>query len=114
MKMLIGGKHVDAKGGTTFENRNPFDGTLICTVPNGTGEDFEAAAVIAKEAQKEWAKTPIYIRARILMNFVGLVRRDFDKIVDVVVAEGGKAVAHQRVRHLTRDEASLRSALGAS
>lgn len=96
MKMLIGGERIDAKNGTTFENRNPFNGTLICTVPNGKEEDFESAAVIAKAAQKEWAKTPIYIRARILTNFVGLVRRDFDKIVDVVVAEGGKAITEAR------------------
>ncbi len=40
MKMLIGGERIDAKNGTTFENRNPFNGTLICTVPNGDEEEF--------------------------------------------------------------------------
>ena len=91
MKMLIDAKHVDAKNGTTFENRNPFDGTLICTVPNGTEEDFERAALVARKAQKEWAKTPIYIRSRILTTFVGLVRLDFDKIVSVVEVMGRHA-----------------------
>lgn len=96
MKMLINGQKVDAKNGKTFDNINPTTGKVICTVPAGTAEDFENAAKIAKEARVAWAKTPIYLRSRILMKFVSLVRRDFDKIVDMVVAEGGKAISEAR------------------
>ena len=41
MKMLINGKHVDSVSGKTFNNYNPYNGELVCTVPAGTKEDYE-------------------------------------------------------------------------
>ena len=96
MKMLIGGKHVDAIGGQTFPNKNPYNGQLIGTVPQGDARDFELAAQIAKKAQKDWAKTPIYIRSQILHKFIGLVRENFDTIANMVCEEGGKAIYEAR------------------
>lgn len=96
MKMLIGGQRTDAASGAVFENKNPYTGEIICTVPAGEQADFERAAVIARKAQPEWAKTPIYIRSQIIKKFIELVRRDFDKIAGTVCAEGGKAITEAR------------------
>ena len=68
MQMLIGGKHVDAKSKRTFDNVNPFNGEIVCTVPSGNSEDFEEAARIAKAAQPVWAGTPFYKRADIIRD----------------------------------------------
>ncbi len=96
MQMLIGGKHVDAKSKRTFDNVNPFNGEIVCTVPSGNSEDFEEAARIAKAAQPVWAGTPFYKRADIIRRVIGLVRENLEKIAKVVTAEGGKTITDAR------------------
>lgn len=96
MQMLIGGKHVDAKSKRTFDNVNPFNGEIVCTVPSGNSEDFEEAARIAKAAQPVWAGTPFYKRADIIRRFIVLVRENLEKIAKVVTAEGGKTITDAR------------------
>lgn len=96
MQMLIGGKHVDAKSKRTFDNVNPFNGEIVCTVPSGNSEDFEEAARIAKAAQPVWAGTPFYKRADIIRRFIGLVRENLEKIAKVVTSEGGKTITDAR------------------
>ena len=92
MKMIVNGQLVDSVSGKTFENINPYDGSVVCTVPAGVKEDFEKAAAIAVKAQKEWAATPFYQRANIIKKFVSLVRADADAIAAAVCAEGGKTI----------------------
>lgn len=79
--MIVNGQLVDSVSGKTFENINPYDGSVVCTVPAGVKEDFEKAAAIAVKAQKEWAATPFYQRANIIKKFVSLVRADADTIL---------------------------------
>lgn len=71
-------------------------GQVVCTVPDGTREDFERAAEIAKKAQPAWAKTPFYQRAAILKKFIALVRENLEEIAQVVCAEGGKTITDSR------------------
>ena len=92
MKMIMNGQLVDSVSGKTFENINPYDGSVVCTAPAGVKEDFEKAAEIAVKAQKEWAATPYYQRANIIKRFVALVREDADAIAAAVCAEGGKTI----------------------
>ena len=42
MKMLIGGKEVDASNGATMNNINPANGQVIDTVPCASPEDVES------------------------------------------------------------------------
>ena len=96
MQMIINGQFVDSSSGKTFNNINPYNGQVVCTVPDGTREDFERAAEIAKKAQPAWAKTPFYQRAAILKKFIALVRENLEEIAQVVCAEGGKTITDSR------------------
>ena len=58
MKMLIGGKAVDASDGKTIDVINPANGKLVDTIPSATPEDVAKAVSCAKEAQK---KCPIKV-----------------------------------------------------
>ena len=66
MKMLIGGREVDASNGAVYENINPANGTVIDTVPSATAEDVETVIANAVEGQKEWAAIPFHKRMEIL------------------------------------------------
>jgi Aldehyde dehydrogenase family len=76
-KMFIGGKWVEAKGGKTFETRDPGEGKVLANVAAGDGPDVEAAVAAAREAfQKSgWATMPVNDRAVILHRLADRANR---------------------------------------
>lgn len=93
MKMIIDGKLSDSVSGQVFNNINPYNGEIICTVPSGCTDDYERAAVIAKNAQPFWADVSFYKRAEIIKKFISLVKDNIDEIAAVVCHEGGKLIS---------------------
>lgn len=93
MKMLIGGKEVDASNGAVCENINPATGAVIDTVPCATPEDLETAIANAVQGQKEWAAIAFHKRMEILERFVQLAQENEEKIARTMAVEGGKPLA---------------------
>ena len=93
MKMLIGGKEVDASNGATMNNLNPATGEVIDTVPCATAEDLETAIANAVEGQKQWAAIPFFKRMEILEKFVQLAQANEETIARTMAIEGGKPYA---------------------
>lgn len=96
MKMLIGGKAVDAADGASIDVINPATGAVVDTVPAATAEDVAKAVACAKEAQKEWAKIPVYQRVEIMYQFIGLVERDKEDLARTLSNETGKCITEAR------------------
>lgn len=101
MLMLINGERVASVSGKTFDNINPATGKVVCTVPDGTREDFERAACAAKLAQPAWAAMPFYKRSEIIYRFTSLVRANLEEIAQAACAEGGKRIDECRDEVLT-------------
>jgi len=93
MKMLIGGREVDASNGAVTPNSNPATGEVIDTVPCATLQDVETAVANAVQGQKEWAAIPFHKRMEILEKFVLLVQEQEEKIARTMAVEGGKPFA---------------------
>ena len=96
MKMLIGGKQVDASDGKVIDVVNPATGKVIDTVPSATQEDVQTAVDKAAEGQKIWAKVPVYRRAEILMKFLELVEQDKESLAQTLSQETGKPIREAR------------------
>ncbi len=96
MKMLIGGKAVDASDGKTIDVINPANGKVVDTVPAATPDDIKKAVACAKEAQKEWAKIPVYERVEIMYKFIDLVDRDKEDLARTLSDETGKCISEAR------------------
>lgn len=96
MKMLIGGKAVDAADGASIDVINPATGAVVDTVPAATAEDVAKAVACAKEAQKEWAKIPVHQRVEIMYKFIGLVDRDKEDLARTLSNETGKCITEAR------------------
>lgn len=96
MKMLIGGKAVDAADGASIDVINPATGAVVDTVPAATAEDVAKAVACAKEAQKEWAKIPVHQRVEIMYKFIGLVERDKEDLARTLSNETGKCITEAR------------------
>lgn len=96
MKMIIGGKYVDASDGGVSEVVNPYTGTTVDTVPEATLSDLDRAIALAIEGQKEWNAVPLHERLAILEKYCGIILAHTGDIARVMCEEGGKPLAQAR------------------
>src|SRR5215831_2930623 len=74
MRMVIGGRAVDAISGRTFESENPFTGRGWAVVPDGGREDVAAAVAAARSAlDGEWGQLAGFGRAALLRRLGDLI-----------------------------------------
>ncbi len=94
-KNFINGKWVPAKGGSTFENRNPADmRELVGVFPKSDHRDVDAAVNAAATAFKKWRLVPAPKRAEILykvgerlMHYKEAFARDMTREMGKVLKE---------------------------
>ena len=72
MKMLIGREWVDKSG--KIEIRNPFDGSVVDTAPEGDASDVDKAVDIACRGLEIMRDLPRHRRSSILSKAAGLIR----------------------------------------
>jgi acyl-CoA reductase-like NAD-dependent aldehyde dehydrogenase len=92
MKMIIGEEYVDSSSGEVIEVINPYDGSLVDTVPAATTEDIDKAISYAVAAQKEWKKVPVYKRVELVKRFLKLVDENRDDLARTLSLESGKNI----------------------
>ena len=96
MKMMINGKAVNASDGNVITVTNPATGAAIDTVPSASAEDVAYAVACAKEAQKTWAKVPVYEKVEIMMKFLELVEMNKEDLARTLSDETGKPIVEAR------------------
>src|SRR6187402_3069831 len=89
---FIGGKEVKGTSGRTADVFEPMTGDVQAKVALASKAEVRAAVENARAAQPEWAATNPQRRARVMMKFVELVQRDYDKLADCLAREHGKTV----------------------
>ena len=90
MKMIIGGKKVDASDGKTMPVFNPSNNEAIDYVPVATKADIEQAITNAQKGFKEWSAYPLYRRIEIARRFVELWVENSEELVTYIMKEAGK------------------------
>ena len=63
--------------------KNPATDEVIADISNAQKEDVDKAVAAAQKAQPAWAKTPAYMRARILRKFSDLLHENAAKVAEV-------------------------------
>lgn len=91
MKTFIGGEWRDKP--EKIEVLNPFDGSLVDTVPRGDAADVDAAVSAAVEGAKIMRKMPAYDRAQILFKAAALVAERAEELGQIISQEEGKVLA---------------------
>ena len=89
---FIGGKEVKGTSGRTADVFEPMTGDVQAKVALASKAEVRAAVENAKAAQAEWAATNPQRRARVMMKFLELAQRDYDKLADLLAREHGKTV----------------------
>jgi len=89
---FIGGKEVKGSSGRTADVFEPMTGDVQAKVALASKAEVRAAVENARAAQPEWAATNPQRRARVMMKFLELAQRDYDKLAELLAREHGKTV----------------------
>ena len=94
MKMYLGGRWANAA--ETIEVANPFDGSVVDTVPRGRGVDVEAAIAGAVEGARVMRAMPGYDRFLFLRKAAQLLNERQEDFARTISLEEGKTLAESR------------------
>jgi len=94
---FINGKFVPSSAAQRITVTNPSTGAGICTVPDSTAADVEAAIDAARAAQKAWAKTPAVQRGNALRAIASKIREQVEPLARLITEEQGKVLGLARV-----------------
>lgn len=89
---FVGGARVEGKSGRFAPVFTPMTGEISAEVPLASAAELADAVANAKAAQPAWAATNPQKRARVLMKFLELLNRDFDKLALKLALEHGKTI----------------------
>lgn len=95
MKMYIRGRWVEKRD--TIPVTNPFDGSVLDTVPRADADDIEAALAGAVEGARTMRALPALDRAKILAKAAALMEGRVDELGRLISQEEGKVLAEGRL-----------------
>ncbi len=96
-RMVIGGEHVAAADGQTFDVVSPVTGEVIARVPKGGREDVDRAVAAAQKAfDGEWHAWSQTRRGQALSRLAGLVRDHLDELAATESRNMGKPISSAR------------------
>jgi glyceraldehyde-3-phosphate dehydrogenase (NADP+) len=95
MKMYVAGEWVDK--GQTIEVRNPYDNSVVDSVPRADRGDVERALQSAERGAKVMAKLSGYDRWKILRKAADLMAARQEDLGRTISAEEGKVIAEGRL-----------------
>ena len=94
MKMLLGDTWVDRD--ESIEVLDPFDNSLIDTVPSATTDDVEAALATADGARDIARRLTSYERSQILLEAAAIVADNLEDFASTIAREGSKTIREAR------------------
>lgn len=92
-RQYIGGEWQNGNSQNRYINRNPYDQSELVTIQLASKEDVDQAYKAAKAAQVEWAKTNPYVRFGFIQKVAEVVKKNRDRLVEILIAETGSTVA---------------------
>lgn len=94
MKMLIGGKGVSKS--KTIDVLNPFDNSVIDTVPYGTAKDIDKAIASAQKGYEINREMPSHKRIAILRKTAEIMQSKYEELAVTIASEGSKTIKEAR------------------
>lgn len=94
MKMLLNGQWVDRD--KKIDVIDPFDSSVIDTVPAGNDKDVELALSSAVQGFQITKRVTVYDRAQILYKAAGLISERLEEFATIIAREGSKTINEAR------------------
>ena len=94
MKLFFAGRWADT--GRSIEVTNPYDGSVVDTVPSATGAHVDAALGTLVDGAKAMRAMPAFDRSEILRRAVDGMRRGAEELAETITREEGKPLSESR------------------
>jgi acyl-CoA reductase-like NAD-dependent aldehyde dehydrogenase len=91
LRQFIGGEWVEASGGDTFEDEDPFTGDAVAQVAAGKREDARRAVDAAVAAFPAWWQTPPAEKQRVFLKAADILESRSDDVASWLIRETGAA-----------------------
>jgi acyl-CoA reductase-like NAD-dependent aldehyde dehydrogenase len=88
-QQFIGGEWVDAPGGDTFDDLDPFSGDVVAHIPAGGRDDARRAIEAAAAAFPQWSQTPPAERQAVFLKAADRLEARGDDVVSWLARETG-------------------------
>jgi acyl-CoA reductase-like NAD-dependent aldehyde dehydrogenase len=82
--------------GALLAIKNPANASLLCEIPKDTCRSLEKKIERARTFSKTWKNTPLIERMAALRRFDELLKRDLEKLAQILTLEMGKPIAQSR------------------
>jgi len=92
----INGKWLDANNQSTFPVTNPFDNSILGTVPNCGTDETRSAIEAANTALKSWSGLTAKQRADYLWRWAELIAKNKEQLATIMTLEQGKPIVESR------------------
>ncbi|WP_339164543.1 aldehyde dehydrogenase family protein [Siminovitchia sp. FSL W7-1587] len=96
---FINGEWVAGDSGRTYQNINPYDGSLIAEMNIASKEQLQNAFQFAEEAQKSWARSSVEERKQVIEKAVEYMNEHQEEIVQLISRETGGTILKANVEH---------------
>jgi malonate-semialdehyde dehydrogenase (acetylating)/methylmalonate-semialdehyde dehydrogenase len=94
--LLIDGELVQSAATSFSQVHDPATQEVVCTVPDATKAELDAAVAAAVRAAPAWAATPVQQRQRIFFKLQALIREHTEELAASITREQGKTLADAR------------------
>ena len=95
MNMFVGGNWI--AGSDTMEVLNPFDGSVVDTVPRGTAADVDAALASAVRGAEVMRSLSGFERYQILHRAADLIMENRQELAETITREEGKIIGEASI-----------------
>ncbi len=95
MRMYVGGDWT--AGSDTMEVMNPFDGSVVDTVPRGTAADVDAALASAVRGAEVMRSLSGFERYQILHRTADLIMENRQELAETITREEGKIIGEAQI-----------------
>lgn len=92
--MLLNGEWVEREN--KIEVRDPYDNSLIDTVPSASQDDVDTAFKAAVLGFEEAKKMSVYERAQILFKAASIISENLEEFATLIAREGSKTIREAR------------------
>ncbi len=94
---FINGEFTPSTGRQRITCINPSTGDAICTVPDSSQADVDAAVAAAEAAQNEWARRPAVERGKVLRAIAAKILENVEPLARIITEEQGKILDLARI-----------------
>ncbi len=90
LPLLIDGEFIESNSKDYLEVTNPLSQEVLCEVPCASKNEVDKAVSSAVEAFVSWKETPPPERARLMMEYQALLKRNQEELAEILSKENGK------------------------